>query len=158
MQAQPINIQTHKLWFESSKLHINTTQTYEVTDDIRKTSSKILNDWLKKARLTLRVLGGDSNYPFLTAESVAGKHNSRRFMHCHNFEILIDHYKQNKNTKTSSDCLTEIILKDKMDVVSLSHALRNASWGEQKWINVCNRFKKEYRPVLMLHLLNGGTL
>lgn len=159
MAIEPINVTTHKLWVESSKLCINTTQTYEVTDEIRKQSSKILNDWLKMARISLRIAGGDSNYPFVKPEAITKKEPSRRsYIPFHNFGVLIDHYAQTKNVKTSHECLVEFILAKKYDINALSHTLRDSSWGDQKWVNICNRFKKQYRPVLMLHLLNGGTL
>jgi hypothetical protein len=56
------------------------------------------------------------------------------------------------------DPVVDIILQGKVDIASLTIAFRRICHGHQRWDNVANRARSEFKPEIMYHLINGAKL
>jgi hypothetical protein len=159
MTATPTSVSIDKASFHNDKIYINKLFEYEVPKDIQRKAGKILTDWFKKARLSLRVQGGDVNHPFIKSTAVLA--NKRRYAHYGSEARMLLTLKPAdfKHEGGGRICpLRDIILENKIDLKSISIVMWRIQYGDDKLPNVVNRFRTEYRPLMMHLLLNTAKL
>ena len=153
-KLDPDYIQLDKMWVRKGELNILNTMSFKITEEMNKHVNKILADYLKRARLALRVLGGDVNWPLFTATSAnswKSNHKGFRTPGSHSYEIIKD---VSGNKELRNKCLVkDIIFEGKIDIDSLSCVFRNVAWGNQEWKNLSKRFKDYYKPKIILMLM-----
>ena len=150
-------VKLEKAHFYKGRIFLNRTHEYVVPADIQRKAGSILTKWFNKARLSLRMQGGDVNFPFMTSGYVP------RYRGCY-FDSDNSVLKQLteksflREDGTRLCPLRDIILKDKIDVYSTSIVMNSVRWGDQKRANVSNRFRTEYKPLLMYALMEDAKL
>lgn len=152
----PNRTTVQKVDHHKNKLFVNRMFEYEIPDDTKKQAEQILNTYLKRARLALRILGGSADYPLVTADHAA---QSKRFVSYEEgvlkpFHEVWRSFPENKKPVAVHD----IIMPCKVDVNSLTLAIGMVRHGDQKWGNVANRFRKFYKADLLFALMEGATL
>ena len=156
----PNKVQFLKSRYNNGKLFINSLYEYELTPEINKQASNILNRWLRRARLVLRVAGGDKECLLMSAESV------RKYKASHPHRKSVSHYipdnvlvPDDKLSQHKVECeVRDIIMKGKVDIPSISYVLRSVKYGSQDWKNIANRVRSEFKPIAMFHLIQGVKL
>lgn len=137
------------------RMYVNRMYEYEVDTEVSKKATKIMQEWLNLARLSLRVLGGSVSCPLVTQEAVSAiearlkdrKWGGRSFYppsssHVLNYKIGGEH-----------DTIQNIITEKKVDHNSLATVFNIAKYGEQKWENVRRKVMAEYKPLVILALI-----
>ncbi|CAB4130566.1 hypothetical protein UFOVP121_15 [uncultured Caudovirales phage] len=151
-------VKLEKAHFYKGRLFFNRTHEYVVPADIQSKAGSILTKWFNKARLSLRMQGGDVNHPLMKS----GWTSARRYVTEHEPEnsvlkiLTVASYTKEDNTELCP--LRDIILKNKIDVYSISIVMQRVRWGDQKRGNVSHRFRTEYKPLLMYALMEGAKL
>jgi hypothetical protein len=161
----PTHVRLIKSEQTGNKLYISRMFEYDVSDEIKKRASDVLNKWLRRARLALRIRGSHKDYPLASSETVARElTNSRNPRYAMSYykgdEVLFpSHAVEFKNADgVNIDPVVDIILQGKVDIASLTIAFRRICHGHQKWDNVANRARSEFKPEIMYHLINGAKL
>ena len=145
------NVQQHK-----NKLFVNRMYEYNISEDVKKQAERILNTYLKRARLALRIRGGSTTHPLVTTEVVA---QGKRFTQYEDGVLLSYHEVWMKfGINEKPDPIKDIITPCKVDVNSLTLAFGLVRHGDQKWVNVTGRFRKYYKPGLLFSLMESATL
>ena len=150
-------VKLEKAHFYKGRIFLNRTHEYVVPADIQRKAGSILTKWFNKARLSLRMQGGDINFPFTTSGYVP------RYVGCY-FDSDNSVLKQLteksflREDGTRLCPLRDIILKDKIDIHSISIVMNRVRFGDQKRANVSNRFRTEYKPLLMYALMEDAKL
>ena len=144
--------------FAKGKLYVNRLYEYVVPKDVQLKSGQILTSWFTKARRSLRIQGGDLDRPFVKAgtpfNGLYHRYNADDF-------IVKRSYAEKDFLKEHGEriCpLRDIILQNKVDLKSISVVMHRVMSGDQKLVNVKNRFRTEYREELMFMLLDADTL
>ena len=145
------NVQHH-----GNKLFVNRLYEYDISEDIKKKAERILNTYLKRARLALRIRGGSATHPLVTAEHVA---QNRRYVQYEDGVLQPYHEVWRKfGIDEKPEPIKDIITPCKVDVNSLTLAFGLVRHGDQKWVNVAGRFRKYYKPSLLFSLMESATL
>jgi hypothetical protein len=155
-----------KLWHENNKIYVNRMYEYSVTSEVKKQAEKIINDWLKKARLALRIAGGSVTHPLVREDALTAAR--KRYPHRkdpmvsyeHNNGILRDYGGlQNRNSDNSLiNAATDIFIPQKIDINSLSYVFLPLRYGDLKWTNTANRVRKAHKAEVIWALLNSAKL
>jgi len=161
----PTHVRLIKSEQTGNKLYISRMFEYDVSDEIKKRASSVLNKWLRRARLSLRIRGSHKDYPLASTETVVKElatARSQRYAMSYykGDDVLLPSNKvEFKNADgVMIDPVVDIILKEKVDIESLTIAFRRIAHGHQRWDNVANRARSEFKPEIMYHLINGAKL
>jgi len=152
-------VRLERVEFGKNTLFVNRMFEYSVSTSVQREATRVLTGWFKKARLSLRVQGGDAEFPFIKA-GVRNGHPRRYHVYSSDDFVLkrLDH-KDFLNENNERICpLRDIILKNKIDLKSISIVMQPIRHGDQKLSNITSRFRKEYRPSMMYMLLDADTL
>lgn len=156
----PKKVQFLKSRFDNGKLFINSLYEYDLTPEVNKQASAILNNWLKKARLVLRVSGGDKEHLLMSSETVRKYKANNPLRKCV-YDYIQDNVlvSDDKLSKHRVECeVRDIIMQGKVDIPSISYVLRTVKYGDQAWKNIANRVRSEFKPIAMFHLIQGVKL
>lgn len=157
MSAEHSSVRVANTDFRRGKLYVNRLYEYVVPKDVQLKSGKILTDWFTRARRSMRIQGGDLERPFVKAGTPVHMYHGRYT----DQDFIVKHLKSKDFLKENGEriCpLRDIILQNKIDIKSISIVMYRARHGDQKLVNVKNRFRTEYRADLMLILLDAATL
>lgn len=156
IKLDPDSVQLSKMWVRKGELHLMNTMSFNVPKDLNNQINKILSDYLKRARLALRVLGGDVDWPLFSAASVIEWKKKNKYFRNpghHTHEIIKEMRKINSSESKDICYIKDIILPGKIDIDSLSLVFCEPSWGSQDWKNLSKRFKDHYKPKMVLAFL-----
>lgn len=152
-------VKLEKAHFYKGRIFLNRTHEYVVPADIQRKAGSILTKWFNKARLSLHMQGGGVEHPLMQNGWKPGKGRYNSY-YDPGFEVLKQLTEKSflKEDGTRLCPLRDIILKDKIDVYSISIVMNRVRFGDQKRANVSNRFRTEYKPLLMYALMEDAKL
>jgi hypothetical protein len=132
-----------------NRLNLNVNHEFFVPTHTMTDASKIISKWLQRVRSVLRIHGGSVEYPFLTQDEVNSwlKNNKHRRTVYYSRDSVLQPIKSFSNTD-----VIDLILSNKIDIVSASILFAPIKQGEQQWKNVCNRFRTFYKPLIVARL------
>lgn len=152
-------VRLERVEFGKNTLFVNRMFEYSVPTSVQREATKVLTGWFKKARLSLRVQGGDAQLPFIKAGIKTGDQRRYHIYTSDDYVLArLDHKDFLKENNERICPLRDIILKNKIDLKSISIVMQPIRHGDPKLSNVTNRFRTEYRPSMMYMLLDTATL
>lgn len=148
-----------KSWIYGNSLSMVVEFSFKASDEDLKKARKIISMYLRRARLSLRINGGKSETPLLhaNADSLGKNTNYYRWAPLDKSVfratgLAADGCNYPKFTDQQS---LEIIQKNLIDINSLHPVFGPMMYGDQKWVNVANRFRNYWQPKLLFALSQG---
>ena len=146
------NVKLLKATANKQTLTLNALFEFDVPQDVMNNASRIITQWLNRVRKVLRVHGSTKDYPLLTQDDVTqwkkdGAH--RQHPQYSTESVILPLAKLNPKL----DPVLDVIMPCKVDIESASAVLNRVKWGDQQWKNVADRVRKEFKPLVVAHLL-----
>jgi len=133
------------------RIYINCDFQYDVDEEITKQANKMILDYLKLAKITLKIMGASSKFPLIKQEFVKDNDLNSQWKYnryLYGEETVLDF------DQDSCEHKLDIIQTKKVDSKSLASVFNSIRTGSQEKTNVFNRFKRHWQPQLILALAN----
>jgi hypothetical protein len=133
------------------RIYLSCDFQYDVDEELTKQANKIILDYLKLAKVTLKIMGASSKFPLVKQEFA--KDNDLNSQWKYNRYL----YVEEAVLDFDQDCCDhnlDIIQTKKVDAKSLASVFNPVRTGSQEKTNVFNRFKRHWQPQLILALAN----